>query len=74
MFLKNYIILVTSFHTKVPTEDFLAAAAKPEAAKLKRKATLAVHSSEEEGELDKPEKARKGAAPEKDTSVIFGPV
>ena len=48
-------------------------AAKPEAAKLKRKAT--VHfSSEEEGDLDKRKKGLKGAAPEKDTSVIFGPV
>lgn len=54
-----------------------------EAAKLKRKA-MVMHFSEdsaEEEELDKPETQKAqipqkgpGAAPEKDTSVIFGPV
>ena len=52
--------------------DLLLVAARPEAPKLKRKAT--VHFSKEEKELDKLKKGQKGAAPEKDTSVIFGPV
>ena len=84
MFIKFTSLLTnTSFHEVPPSlspslshtptlrkKDSFFVKAEPEAAKLKRKAT--VHFSDEEELV----KAQKGVtvAPEKDTSVIFEPV
>jgi hypothetical protein len=73
------LINFTSFQLLLPKvlkEDSFLVSSKPAATTLKCKATVHFGEEEEGGTkgLGKPEKDQKCAAPEKDTSVNFGPV